>query len=49
MPRSFQEIRSSIGSKGITFVEDEDLEEGGFRRRWIKKGWTKSQIFFQTS
>ena len=46
----FQEIRSSIGSKGITFVEDEDSEEDGFRRRWIKQGWRrKSQIFFQTS
>ena len=45
----FQEIRSSIGSKGITFVEDEDSEEDGFRRRWIKQGWRKSQICFQTS
>ena len=44
----FQEIRSSIGSKGITFV-DEDSEEDGFRRRWIKQGWRKSQICFQTS
>jgi len=44
----FQEIRSSIGSKGITFV-DEDSEEDGFRRRWIKQGWRKSQIYFQTS
>ena len=44
----FQEIRSSIGSKGITFV-DKDSEEDGFRRRWIKQGWRKSQIFFQTS
>jgi hypothetical protein len=24
MSESFQEIRSSIGSRGITFVEDED-------------------------
>jgi len=45
----FQEIRSSIGSKGTTFVEDEDSEEDGFRRRWIKQGWRKSQICFQTS
>jgi hypothetical protein len=49
LSRLFQEIRSSIGSKGITFVEDEDSEEEGFRRRWIKKGWRKSQIYFQTS
>ena len=42
----FQEIKRSIGSKGITFVEDEDSE----KRRWIKQGWRrKSQIFFQTS
>ena len=41
----FQEINRSIGSKGITFVEDEDSE----KRRWIKQGWRKSQIFFQTS
>ena len=49
MPESFQEIRSSIGNKGIAFVEDEDLAGGCLNIKWIKKGLRKSKIYFQTS
>jgi hypothetical protein len=49
MSELFQEIRSSIGSKGITFVEDEDFAGGCLNIRWIKKGLRKSKIDLQTS
>jgi hypothetical protein len=49
MPRLFQEIRNSIGSRGITFLEDEDFAGGCLNIRWIKKGLRKSKIDLQTS